>query len=175
MRYMAALAGFVLFTTTVPAAPRDVKSWTGTLIDSGCRDRSLDNLRAPAADTPAVAATAPANPPKGISVTTQVVTAERSRATMPDTPDHASRYSSTSCALTAETKAFALLLPNGQLMELDEGGNTLAFDAFQSTAAGAAILNGKVGGVKPQAKVTGLQSGPRIKTHSVIFLQAQPK
>jgi hypothetical protein len=175
MRYMSAVAGFLLFTTTLPAAPRDVKSWTGTLVDGGCRDRSLENLRAPAADAPAVASNPPANPPKGISVAPQVMKAERSRATMPDTLDHASRYSSTSCALTAETKAFALLLPNGQLMELDEGGNTLAFDAFQSTAAGAAILNGKVGGWKPQAKVTGLQSGRRIKTHSVMFVQPPAK
>jgi hypothetical protein len=101
----------------------------------------------------------------------RVLKAERGEATLPDTPDHASRYSSASCALTADTRAFALFLPDGLLLDLDEGGNTLAFVAFQSTLAGQAILNGKVGGLKPLAKVTGLRAGGRIKVQSVVFVR----
>jgi hypothetical protein len=66
-----------------------------------------------------------------------------------------------------------LLLSDGTLLNLDEGGNTLAFEAFQSTPAGQAILNGKVGGLKPQASIVGVRAGDRIRARSVEVRQSQ--
>jgi hypothetical protein len=168
---MAGIAGVLICAAGLMAQKHDMQTWSGLMVDGGCRDRSPENLRTPPTDSLAVAAKEPAKPPKGITVAPQVLKAERGEATLPDTLDHASRYDSASCALTADTKAFAILLADGQLLDLDEGGNTLAFDAFQSTPAGAAILNGKVGGLKPQATVTGLTAGRRIKVQSVVFVR----
>lgn len=164
------IAGILLGATSLMAEQHDLKTWSGLMVDGGCRDRTPQNLRTPPVDTIPVTGT-PDKPPKGIAVAPQIVKAERAEAVLPDTPDHASRYDSASCAITADTKAFAILLDNNQLLDLDEGGNTLAFDAFQSTPAGAAILNGKVGGLKPRATVTGLAAGRRIKTQSVMFVR----
>src|SRR5438105_3056401 len=133
MRNTVIVLGFVLCTSGMAAERRDTKTWSGILLDAGCRDRSVENLRTPPMDSPAAAPNTSANPAKGLAVPPDVLKSERAEATGPHTSDHASRYSSASCALTSDTKAFALLLPNGVLMELDEGGNTLAFDAFQST------------------------------------------
>ena len=66
------------------------------------------------------------------------------------------------------------MLSDGTLLNLDEGGNTLAFEAFQATPAGQAILNGKVGGLKPQASVIAVKSGDRLKVRSVELVQSQP-
>jgi hypothetical protein len=170
MRHTATIAAFVLYATGLCAERHDTLTWLGVMVDAGCRDRSLENLLAPPTESLAVKSE-PQKPARGITVSPQVLKAERADAILPDTLDHASRYSSASCALTADTKAFALVGPNGLLLELDEGGNTLAFDAFESTPAGAAILNGKVGGIKPVVKVTGLQAGRRIKVQSVVFMR----
>ena len=103
-----------------------------------------------------------------IKVPKEILKAERADVVLTHTADHATRYSNArSCAITADTKAFALLLPDGTLLNLDEGGNTLTFEAFQSTSAGQAILNGKVGGVKPQGTVRGLRWGARLKVRSI--------
>ena len=170
MVHRAIMTGLLISAVGVCAERHDIMSWSGVMVDAACRDRSPENLLSPPAE--ALAVEKPVEKPaRGITVAPPTLKTERGRATMPDTPDHASRYTSTSCALTADTKAFALLLPSGQLLELDEGGNTLAFDAFQSTPGGAAILNGKVGGLKPMAKVTGLQAGRKIKARSVEIVK----
>jgi hypothetical protein len=171
---MATIAAFLLSATAFCAERHDTMTWSGVMVDASCRDRSLENLLAPPAESLA-GQNEPQKPARGITVSPQVLKAERGKAVLPDTLDHASRYSSASCALTADTKAFALVGPNGLLLELDEGGNTLAFDAFESTPAGAAILNGKVGGLKPMVKVTGLQAGRRIKVKSVVFMAPQAR
>jgi hypothetical protein len=155
------------------AQTRTASTWSGLLLDAGCAERSLDNLRAPPTDTLAMS-NEPQASAKGIKVSPRIVQAERAGAMLPRTTDHASRYSSASCALTADTKAFMLLLSDGTLLNLDEGGNTLAFEAFQATPAGQAILNGKVGGLKPQASVTAVKSGDRLKVRSVELVQSQP-
>jgi hypothetical protein len=142
--------------------------WTGLLLDAGCPDRSLENLLAPPAV--ALAVEPPSTKPTGISVSPRVLKAERAEATLPDTLDHASRYPSASCAITADTFAFALLVPDGRswrLLNLDEGGNTLALEAFQAAPAGRQILNGKTGGLKPYASVKGVREGDKLKAQSV--------
>lgn len=149
-------------------------SWTGLLVDAGCRDRSLENLLAPPAQEIAQAKP-PVNKVPGISVSPQTIKVERGREALPDTLDHASRYSSVSCAITADTSAFALLLlPKGPLLDLDAGGNTFALESFQSTPAGRAILNGKTGGLKPRATVKGLRQRDTLKAQSVVFSASNP-
>jgi hypothetical protein len=139
-------------------------------LDAGCTDRTLSNLRSQPVDALAILKE-PQKPAEGsadgIRVSPKVVKAERAEAVLPRTPDHASRYANASCALTADTKAFMLLLADNTLLVLDEGGNTLAFEAFEGSPAGQAILNGKVGGLKPQATVAGVRIGERLKARSV--------
>ena len=160
-----AVAG-VLLALNGHAETHGVATWSGTLLDASCTDRSLENLRAQPADVLATDK-APQKNPVGIKVDPKTMQAERAEATLPRTPDHASRYSSAGCALTADTKAFLLLMGDGKLLTLDEGGNTLAFEAFQASPAGAAILNGKVGGLKPKATIKGVLAGGRLRVRSL--------
>jgi hypothetical protein len=165
------IAGVVLASAALQGADKPT-TWSGLMLDAGCTDRSLDNLRAQPLDALAMARK-PQATPDGIAVDPKVVKAERAEAVLPHTADHASRYSNAGCAITSDTKAFMLLLGDGTLLNLDEGGNTMAFEAFQSTAAGQAILNGKVGGLKPQASIVGVRAGDRLKARSVEVRQAQ--
>jgi hypothetical protein len=170
MRLTMAMYSLLLVSVGLRAETKGASSWSGLMLDAGCTDRSLDNLRAqPRASLPV--SKEPQKKAEGIQVTPRLVAAQRAEAALAHTADHASRYSSSSCALTADTKAFMLLLPDGTLLNLDEGGNTLAFEAFQSTSAGQAILNGKVGGLKPQVTVSGIQTGDRLRTRSVEIHQ----
>ena len=141
--------------------------WSGVLVDAGCRDRSHVNLLSPPAQEIAQARPAVTKVP-GISIAPRVVKAERGDVLLPHTLDHASRYSSASCAITADTTAFALLvLPNGPLLNLDQAGNTFALESFQATPAGREIIEGKTGGLKPHAVVWGLRRGDDLRAGSV--------
>ncbi len=141
--------------------------WSGLLVDAGCRDRSLANLLSPPTQEIAAAVPAVTKVP-GIVIAPQVVKAERGDVLLPHTLDHASRYSSASCAITADTSAFALLLlPDGPLLNLNAAGNTFALESFQATAAGRQILEGKTGGLKPHAVVWGLRQGDELNAASV--------
>ena len=53
------------------------------------------------------------------------------------------------------------------MVKLDEGGNTLAWQLYQSTAQGQQALNGKAPGGKPAAVVTGLLRGDKLHVHSM--------
>ncbi len=162
----------VLLGSTMLHAADKPATWSGLMLDAGCTDRSLSNLRAQPMDSLAMA-TKPQATATGITVDPKVIKAERADAILPHTADHASRYSNAGCAITADTKAFMILLSDGTLLSLDEGGNTIAFEAFQSTPAGQAILNGKVGGLKPQASIVGIRAGDRLKARSVELRQSQ--
>jgi hypothetical protein len=72
-----------------------------------------------------------------------------------------------SCSISGDTRAFAMLLPNGTLLNLDEGGNTKADELFQSSAAGMAILNGKPGGEKPHAEIKGIRRGDTLNVITI--------
>jgi hypothetical protein len=154
----------VAFAETRPAVQTE---WSGMLVDGGCHDLSLENLRSQPVDALAKAPPTTKENPGIAPPPKQVLQREQAEALRAHTPDHASRYSSAACAVTGDTTHFALLLGNGVLLILDEGGNTFAFDAFQNTQAGQEILNGKVGGWKPAAVVRGVRSGDRLWTRSV--------
>ena len=70
------------------------------------------------------------------------------------TQDHITRQTDSACGVTASTKSFALYLPDGLLLNLDEGGNTLAFAALQSTERGQALLNGTAGTSSPPPRLS---------------------
>jgi hypothetical protein len=154
---------------------------TGTLVDAGCQNRSAENL---ASAPMQLNVTQPAEPAEeeafektqrtqlpfagqnvlpesatttasGITVDKATLDAERADVVSHQVPDLYSRQPDDSCAITGDTKAFALLLSNGRLLNLDEGGNTWAFQAVQSTDAGRAVLSGTGSPFKPRATVKG--------------------
>jgi hypothetical protein len=161
-----------------PSVSSEPSIWRGLLVDASCRDRSLVNLREPpllgpavpvdpasadAADTSTGAASRNgAVSSHGISVDAKTAQAERDSAMRVHTEDHLTRQRSPACAIDGETAHYALLLPDGTLLNLDEGGNTKAFEAFQSSRTGQAILNGKAYGEKPQAVVQGVRDGDQL-------------
>ncbi len=163
--------------------PEKPLTWRGILVDAGCKDRSLMNLRQAPALAPATppdsasadAADAPGGPAgghgplssHGISVDAQTAEAERNGPMETRTQDHLTRQVDPSCAINADTRGFALLLPDGTLLNLDEGGNTKAFEEFQSSPGGRAVLNGRASGEKPHAAIQGVRRGDRLNVISL--------
>jgi hypothetical protein len=163
------------------APPSGPVALSGTLVDAGCTDRSQANLMSPPihwnvgapAETPQEEAYGTtsraktgfasrdvelASPPIsawGITVDKQTLAQEQADVLDHQVRDLFTRQPDDSCAITGDTKAFALLTDKGRLLNLDEGGNTWAWQAIQSTDAGRALLNGNGSGFKPHAVVKG--------------------
>jgi hypothetical protein len=161
--------------------PSDTMVLEGTLVDAGCQNRSQENLLSP----PMVSnLEMPAEPPQeeafentqraqygfagkdvqpqppgitafGITVDKQTLDQEQSDALPHQVRDLYSRQPDTSCAITGDTRAFALLMDKGRLLNLDGGGNTWAWQAVQSTDAGRALLNGMGSSFKPRVVIKG--------------------
>jgi hypothetical protein len=134
---------------------------TGILIDASCEDRTALNLRRP-----------PEQPDLA-----KMQTADRAVPTKPpadalahQTPDVVARQADRSCAVTGATRGFSLLMPEGRLLNLDEGGNTFVFDALQSNPAGRAMLNGTGPALKPQATLRGRVQGDRFIVDKIVKL-----
>lgn len=156
---------------TVPSGQVTLR---GILLDAGCQDRESVNLRSPAETLAAEAPAQPSNaakdnPPvqgpvatQGITVDAATLQAERAPALVSRVPDLFIRQSDPTCAITGSTTSFALLMDTGRLVDLDEGGNTLAMEAVQSIAAGRAMLNGHGPGIKPPVTVQGQLRGDRL-------------
>ena len=139
----------------------------GTLIDAGCRDRSAVNLaQPPERFIPAVPVQPPASG-SGITVDTKTANSERADVVMHQVPDLATRQADPTCAITGGTRAYALLLDNGKLLDLDEGGNTFASEAVYATLRGRDLLNGKAYGFKPRVTVKGRIHAGKVLTDSV--------
>ena len=135
-------------------------------MDAGCRDRSQGNLLSPpiginqdapsepakqaAAQDAARAgigfATGKAEPhaagtsASGITVDQQTLEREQADVLMHQMRDLNSRQPDMACGVTGDTKAFAVLTNSGRLLDLDDGGNTWAWQAVQSTDAGRQLL-----------------------------------
>jgi hypothetical protein len=130
---------------------------TGILVDGSCDDRSALNLRQkpqmapaplPSQATGGVSA-------KGVTVDAQTLARERSDALAHQVPDLRMRQPDLTCAITGGTKSYALLRDDGQLLNLDEGGNTLAAQFLQSSPEGRALLNGSGPALKPRVIIHG--------------------
>jgi hypothetical protein len=144
-------------------APLPEKSATyhGTLIDASCDDRSALNLgRQP--EQQHVAQPPSPDEPKGGAVPPPEIAAQQTPETLARQPDR-------TCSITGGTRGFSLLTSNGRLMNLDEGGNTLANQALYTTAAGRAMINGTGGGVKPQTTIHGRAQGDRLIVEKILI------
>ena len=145
------------------------QSIQGVLMDGGCEDRSLWNLTRPAESQSAAIAPggpgtrgAQASQSNGISVSSQTIGLERQDVTPVMNPDMSARQSDPTCAIRANTRAYSVLLPNGRLLDLDEGGNTFATTAVQASPQGKAMINGRGPGFKPRVTITGRVQGYRV-------------
>lgn len=150
-----------------PGMAEGVQTLRGVLVDAGCRNRDSFTLETtgerslpPAAGSQGVARPADQIPEQ---VTENLV------------PDSASRQMDVGCAVTGATTAFAILLGNGQLKNLDEGGNTFAWEAVVATPEGQAVLEGRQSGVKRSAVLTGTLQGDRIMVESLRLEQGPPQ
>jgi hypothetical protein len=135
-----------------------LRTWSGVLIDAGCLDRSDVRPATPQAGSLPAQSQAPSE--GGINVGPDAARAERQDALAHQVPDLLSRQPDAGCAITGATRGFALYLPDGQLKNLDEGGNTKALEVLESTSAGQ-------GGEKPRVTVRGRLAGDRIVVESI--------
>jgi hypothetical protein len=150
--------------------PSKVQQFSGILVDASCDDRSALNLQQqPAPPTLAVTPSVPNGAP-GVKVDPKTLQRERADAMAQQTPDVVNRQPDRSCSVNGSTKGFALLLPNGRLLNFDEGGNTLAMQGLQGTPDGRAMLNGTTGGIKPQVTLTGRVQGDRLIVDKIVKL-----
>jgi hypothetical protein len=156
---------------TQDAVPNQPLTLHGLLVEADCRDRSTRNLRQPpqnpeiagAPESAAAGAAQSANgrSSHGVSVDSSTLDAERSDAMQHQVPDLRARQRDTTCAITGTTRLFALLMDNGRLLNLDEGGNTKAIQAVQANPAGRKMLNGMGPAIKPKVTITGRIHGDR--------------
>jgi hypothetical protein len=167
--------------------PLDDLVITGILVDGGCVDRSSLNLRWPADGGTATTPSQPAEQvkhqekqatpaktgsservstgsldAKGVAVTQTTANNERNDVLRHLTPDLRTRQGDPMCAITGSTRGFALLMANGRLVDLDEGGNTYAMQAVMSDSAGRAMMNGEGPPIKPRTEVKGKVRGDRL-------------
>lgn len=149
------------------------KDLHGILVDASCQDRTSLNLRT----APAAAPTAgPANQSgpvtaKGVTVDGQTADRERSDALAKQTADLRTRQQDPSCAVTGATVSFAVLLDDGRLLNLDEGGNTMAGQAVQASPAGKAMLNGDAAPFKPWVTIVGRPDRDRVVVEKIVKLE----
>ncbi|HWB84712.1 MAG TPA: hypothetical protein VG675_11275 [Bryobacteraceae bacterium] len=173
---------------TQQSMPPEPLNFAGVLVDAGCRDRSDANLAqkpisvegALPAMTPAAATAekserskqgyasttgtnqSPAQAVAGITVDQKTLDSERRDILMHQVEELNSRQMDAGCAITGATHGFAVLLDNGRFLNLDQGGNTYAALAVQSSTAGKAMLNGQGPGVKPRVSIVGRIFGDRL-------------
>ncbi|MGA7236875.1 MAG: hypothetical protein WBY44_14405 [Bryobacteraceae bacterium] len=176
--------------TPLYTGPAPTVTLYGTLVDAGCRNRTALNMSlqslpftvAAPAQTPAdvqsgsqmraaqgyANATQPAqqqNPPisaYGVNVDPKTLAAERSDVLEHQVPDLHSRQMDPTCAITGATHAFSVVLKEGRMLNLDDGGNTYATLAIQGSAAGRAMLNGNGGGLKPDVVIKGRMRADKV-------------
>lgn len=139
----------------------------GVLVDAGCRNRSASNLKktpqpvvgsggGPSGQNASASLSA-----QGITVDQRTADAERADILVHQVPDLRTRQDDPTCAITGNTRGFALLMDNGRFLDLDEGGNSMAVEAVQGHAAGRKMLNGFGPGIKPRAAIRARIHGDR--------------
>jgi len=169
MKHTLRIAPLALIALAAAAQPRmeslhgTRETLDGVLIDAGCGDRSLWNMARPAESlSAAIPAAGAAAPNHGIAVDAKTLAAERKDVIPVMNPDLSARQSDPTCAIKAGTRAYAVLLHNGRLLDLDDGGNTYAALAVQNSTPGRAMINARGPGFKPRVTVTGTVQGDRI-------------
>jgi hypothetical protein len=159
--------------------PENQLTLSGILVDASCENRSSLNLYTqplPLADQmPAQPPNAAANnPPRqgavsshGITVDAQTMEREHADITPHLVPDILTRQEDPTCAITASTSSYSLLMNNGRFLNMDQGGNTLASAAILGDPRGRAMLNGLAPGLKPYIVVKGWILGDRVIVGSI--------
>jgi hypothetical protein len=161
-----------------PEAAGKLKTWRGVLVDAGCPNRSsLGRQQAPAASgkQAKVGERGSAGREKPVQGKAEEgghahSAAEHARhadVEAHQVPDVRSRQTDSSCAISGATSAYALLLPNGNLLNLDQGGNTQAAAAFQATPEGQAVLSGKKRSAKPRAEIKARRRADNLVVESL--------
>jgi hypothetical protein len=156
---------------------RKDKTLHGILLDATCQDRTSLNLRTAPATAPAAAPAAAktsqagAISAKGVHVDSQTADRERADALAKQTADLRTRQQDANCAVTGATVSFAVLLDDGRLLNLDEGGNTLAGQAVQASPAGSAMLNGNAAPFKPGVTLLGRPERERVVVEKIVRLE----
>ncbi len=158
----------------VPAKPLTLH---GLLVDASCLDRSTANLSQPPANS-GTAAAQTANrsdnggvAAHGVNVDSKTLDSERADAMEHQVPDLRSRMSDPSCAVTGNTRGLALLTDNGRLLNLNEGGNTMAIEKIQGSPAGRAMISGTGPALKPKATVVGIIHGDRLEVSKIVKME----
>ena len=171
MIVVACLAAFAqppVATKTDQEHAQSPAVFRGILIDAGCRDLSQYNLHLPPQAVPAPneeqnkAAAGAGVTASGITVDARTLDAQRADVMPHQVRDLVSRQSDPTCAIKGNTRAYAVLLPDGRVAGLDEGGNTFADDAVKADPDGRAMLAGQGTGFKPAVSVKGRIQGSRI-------------
>ncbi|HEX3877929.1 MAG TPA: hypothetical protein VHW24_13145 [Bryobacteraceae bacterium] len=180
---------------TPQASPGPIVTLTGTLVDAGCRNRSALNMSLPAVPFSAAApaqtsaeiqagsqmragqgyqnSSQPAqqqNPQvsaSGVTVDSKTLASERSDVLEHQVPDLHARQMDPTCAITGNSHGFSLVLTDGRMLNLDDGGDSYATVAIQGSTAGRAMLNGNGGGIKPQAAIKGRIRDDQILVQSL--------
>lgn len=181
--------------TPLYTGPAPIVTLHGTLVDAGCRNRSAMNMSLPSlpfttalpaeskteaqaaaqmrAGQPYANATQPAqqqNPSTtafGITVDPKTLAVERPDVLEHQVPDLHSRQMDPTCAITGATHGFSLVLKEGRMLNLDDGGNTFAAEAVQGSAAGRNMINGNGGGLKPDVTIKGRMRGDKVVVQSL--------
>lgn len=165
--------------------PMQPLTFSGVLVDSSCAERTPELLRQPPESLEAKQAAGSTGPVQaapiggsasalGITVDPQTLAAERADIVPHLVPDILSRQPDPTCAVTASTSTFALLMEDDRLFNLDDGGNTLVSAALMSYPAAVAMLNGKGPGVKPFTVTKALPYGDRLFVRQVVQLGPSP-
>jgi hypothetical protein len=147
---------------------------SGILVDASCEDRTSLNLRSRPLPLPSVKPAPPSSgavSAGGVSVDARTIENERADVAAHLVPDIVARQEDPSCAVTSATHGYAVLMDNGRLLNLDEGGNTLATQAIQSIAAGRAMLNGQGPGIKPRIDVKGWILDDKVIVDTIAKIQ----
>ncbi len=147
---------------------------SGVLVDASCRDRTNLNLRQkPVTDIAGQKESdkAPGSNTAGRTPAQDSSDEARQSAIAQMVPDALAREEDMTCAVTGGTTNYAILLDDGRLLNMDQGGNTLAAQAVQSTAAGRAMLNGAGPALKPRVKVLGRVGGGEIVVEKIESLR----
>ncbi len=181
--------------TRLYTGPAPLVTLYGTLVDGGCRNRTAINMSlaslpftaAAPAESAAEAqsgaqmrsgqgyqnAAQPAqqqNPQTsayGVTVDSKTLAVERSDVLEHQVPDLHSRQMDPTCAITGATHSFAIMLKEGRMLNLDDGGDTFANEAVQGSAGGRAMLNGNGGGFKPSVVIKGRMRADKVVVQSL--------
>jgi hypothetical protein len=151
----------------MPIEPQVV---AGMLVDASCQERALLNLRQRPELYPAPLPKQPSGGVSAFGVTVDARTAdlERQEALEHQVPDLRMRQPDPTCAITGSTSSFALLLDDGRLLNLDQGGNTMASEFLHADPAGRALLNGAGPALKPRVTIKGRLRSTRVTVEQFV-------